>query len=181
MFYHSESLHAVSCLSCSLRYKNDQLISWKDEYRMKPARGYLTIYGVTEKDTGNYTVIMTNRVTREEQRRTFQLLVNGRITISLLVWLLSSVCLFTFTSNGSDTVIVCPFIQTILGYWRRKYLWIEMFICMEVALHLGVLLAEDPALSQYNGSGCPERTVQSDFSKSYAICISGANAHSGLE
>ncbi|KAA0708703.1 Vascular endothelial growth factor receptor 2 [Triplophysa tibetana] len=57
-------------------YKNDQPISWKDEYRMKPARGSLTIYGVTEKDTGNYTVIMTNKITREEQRRTFQLLVN---------------------------------------------------------------------------------------------------------
>ncbi|XP_051501062.1 vascular endothelial growth factor receptor 2-like isoform X1 [Myxocyprinus asiaticus] len=59
-------------------YKNNQPISWKDEYRMKPARGSLTIYGVTEKDAGNYTVIMTNKVTKEEQRRTFQLLVNDR-------------------------------------------------------------------------------------------------------
>ncbi|XP_051954755.1 vascular endothelial growth factor receptor 2 isoform X1 [Xyrauchen texanus] len=56
-------------------YKNDQPISWKDEYRMKPARGSLTIYGVTEKDSGNYTIIMTNKF-KEEQRRTFQLLVN---------------------------------------------------------------------------------------------------------
>uniref|UniRef100_A0A671LWZ3 receptor protein-tyrosine kinase n=1 Tax=Sinocyclocheilus anshuiensis TaxID=1608454 RepID=A0A671LWZ3_9TELE len=57
-------------------YKNDQLIVWKDEYRMKPNRGSLTIYGVTEKDAGNYTVVMTNKITKEEQRRTFQLLVN---------------------------------------------------------------------------------------------------------
>uniref|UniRef100_A0A8C2DB01 receptor protein-tyrosine kinase n=1 Tax=Cyprinus carpio TaxID=7962 RepID=A0A8C2DB01_CYPCA len=57
-------------------YKNNQLIVWKDEYRMKPNRGYLTIYGVTEKDAGNYTVVMTNKITKEEQRRTFQLLVN---------------------------------------------------------------------------------------------------------
>uniref|UniRef100_A0A8C1C622 receptor protein-tyrosine kinase n=1 Tax=Cyprinus carpio carpio TaxID=630221 RepID=A0A8C1C622_CYPCA len=62
-------------------YKNDQLIVAKDEYRIKPSRGSLTIYGVTEKDAGNYTVVMTNKITKEEQRRTFQLLVNG---ISLL-------------------------------------------------------------------------------------------------
>uniref|UniRef100_A0A9J8BIP6 receptor protein-tyrosine kinase n=1 Tax=Cyprinus carpio carpio TaxID=630221 RepID=A0A9J8BIP6_CYPCA len=57
-------------------YKNDQLIVAKDEYRIKPSRGSLTIYGVTEKDAGNYTVVMTNKITKEEQRRTFQLLVN---------------------------------------------------------------------------------------------------------
>ncbi|RXN15192.1 vascular endothelial growth factor receptor 2 isoform X1 [Labeo rohita] len=56
-------------------YKNDQPIL-KEEYRMKPNRGSLTIYGVTEKDAGNYTVVMTNKITKEEQRRTFQLLVN---------------------------------------------------------------------------------------------------------
>ncbi len=44
---------------------------------MKPNRGSLTIYGVTEKDAGNYTVVMTNKITKEEQRRTFRLLVNG--------------------------------------------------------------------------------------------------------
>uniref|UniRef100_A0A8C1X9X3 receptor protein-tyrosine kinase n=1 Tax=Cyprinus carpio TaxID=7962 RepID=A0A8C1X9X3_CYPCA len=43
---------------------------------IKPSRGSLTIYGVTEKDAGNYTVVMTNKITKEEQRRTFQLLVN---------------------------------------------------------------------------------------------------------
>uniref|UniRef100_A0A8C1C7Q6 receptor protein-tyrosine kinase n=1 Tax=Cyprinus carpio carpio TaxID=630221 RepID=A0A8C1C7Q6_CYPCA len=42
----------------------------------RPSRGSLTIYGVTEKDAGNYTVVMTNKITKEEQRRTFQLLVN---------------------------------------------------------------------------------------------------------
>ncbi|XDV41998.1 hypothetical protein PO909_010757 [Leuciscus waleckii] len=57
-------------------YKNDQLIVWKDEYRMKPNRGSLTIYGVTEKDAGNYTVVLTNKITKEEQKRIFQLLVH---------------------------------------------------------------------------------------------------------
>lgn len=44
---------------------------------MKPNRGSLTIYGVTEKDAGNYTVVLTNKITKEEQKRTFQLLVHG--------------------------------------------------------------------------------------------------------
>lgn len=127
---------------------------------MKLARRSLTIYGVTEKDAGNYTVVMTNTITKEEQKRTFQLLVNGIVNFSSPLHLLSSLALFSHFF-----VIVCSCIQTILRFWKRKYLWIEMFICMAVALHLGVLLAVDPVLSQYNGSGCPGRTVQSDFSK----------------
>uniref|UniRef100_A0A671LWY8 receptor protein-tyrosine kinase n=1 Tax=Sinocyclocheilus anshuiensis TaxID=1608454 RepID=A0A671LWY8_9TELE len=71
-------------------YKNDQLIVWKDEYRMKPNRGSLTIYGVTEKDAGNYTVVMTNKITKEEQRRTFQLLVNGSESLLFSSLLFSS-------------------------------------------------------------------------------------------
>uniref|UniRef100_A0A8C2DB68 receptor protein-tyrosine kinase n=1 Tax=Cyprinus carpio TaxID=7962 RepID=A0A8C2DB68_CYPCA len=71
-------------------YKNNQLIVWKDEYRMKPNRGYLTIYGVTEKDAGNYTVVMTNKITKEEQRRTFQLLVNGSESLLFSSLLFSS-------------------------------------------------------------------------------------------
>lgn len=30
-----------------------------------------------EMDAGNYTMVLTNRITREEHRRSFQLLVNG--------------------------------------------------------------------------------------------------------
>uniref|UniRef100_A0A8C2ZSD8 receptor protein-tyrosine kinase n=1 Tax=Cyclopterus lumpus TaxID=8103 RepID=A0A8C2ZSD8_CYCLU len=36
----------------------------------------LVVRGVTETDAGQYTVVLTNRITREEQRRSFQLLVN---------------------------------------------------------------------------------------------------------
>ncbi|KAL1022594.1 hypothetical protein UPYG_G00029680 [Umbra pygmaea] len=56
-------------------YMNDQLIR-KDEYRFKPARDSLTILDIAEKDAGNYTVVLTNKLTKEEQRRSFQLLVN---------------------------------------------------------------------------------------------------------
>ncbi|XP_046893079.1 vascular endothelial growth factor receptor 2 isoform X2 [Hypomesus transpacificus] len=55
-------------------FKNGQAIR-RDEYRMKPARDGLTIYQVVEQDAGNYTVVLTNKITREESRRSFQLLV----------------------------------------------------------------------------------------------------------
>uniref|UniRef100_A0A673N716 receptor protein-tyrosine kinase n=1 Tax=Sinocyclocheilus rhinocerous TaxID=307959 RepID=A0A673N716_9TELE len=93
--------------------KNDQLIVWKDEYRMKPNRGSLTIYGVTEKDAGNYTVVMTNKITKEEQRRTFQLLVNGSESL-LFSSLLFSSLLFSSLLFSSLLFIVI-FIVIILG------------------------------------------------------------------
>ncbi|XP_060773450.1 vascular endothelial growth factor receptor 2 isoform X2 [Neoarius graeffei] len=56
--------------------KNGQSIT-SEEYRIKPSRDSLTIYEVTEKDAGNYTVVMTNKITREVHSQTFQLLVNA--------------------------------------------------------------------------------------------------------
>ncbi|XP_030627154.1 vascular endothelial growth factor receptor 2 [Chanos chanos] len=57
-------------------YKDGVLISRKDEYRLKPAKDSLIILGVTEKDAGNYTVVMTNKQTKEECSQSFQLVVN---------------------------------------------------------------------------------------------------------
>ncbi|XP_076582857.1 vascular endothelial growth factor receptor 2 isoform X1 [Chaetodon auriga] len=48
----------------------------KDDYRIKQKSDALIIRGVTEMDAGNYTIILSNKITREEQRRSFQLLVN---------------------------------------------------------------------------------------------------------
>ncbi|KAF7667685.1 hypothetical protein LDENG_00052750 [Lucifuga dentata] len=56
-------------------YKNGQQLR-KDDYRIKPKSDALMIRGVTEKDAGNYTVVLTNKITKEEQRRSFQLLAN---------------------------------------------------------------------------------------------------------
>uniref|UniRef100_A0A8C7M8W9 receptor protein-tyrosine kinase n=1 Tax=Oncorhynchus kisutch TaxID=8019 RepID=A0A8C7M8W9_ONCKI len=56
-------------------YKNDQPI-YKDDYRFKPTRDSLMILGLAEKDAGNYTVVLINKITKEEQRRSVQLLVN---------------------------------------------------------------------------------------------------------
>uniref|UniRef100_A0A4W4GYQ2 receptor protein-tyrosine kinase n=1 Tax=Electrophorus electricus TaxID=8005 RepID=A0A4W4GYQ2_ELEEL len=55
---------------------NGHLIS-SEAYRMRSAKDSLTIFEVTERDAGNYTVVLTNRMTREEQKQTFQLLVNA--------------------------------------------------------------------------------------------------------
>ncbi|XP_076873231.1 vascular endothelial growth factor receptor 2 [Brachyhypopomus gauderio] len=57
-------------------FKNGQLISSED-YRMKSDKDSLTIFEVAERDAGNYTVVLTNKMTREEQQQTFQLLVNA--------------------------------------------------------------------------------------------------------
>uniref|UniRef100_A0A4W5KI91 receptor protein-tyrosine kinase n=1 Tax=Hucho hucho TaxID=62062 RepID=A0A4W5KI91_9TELE len=56
-------------------YKNGQPI-YKDDYRFKPARDSLMILGLAEKDAGNYTVVLINKITKEEKRRSVQLLVN---------------------------------------------------------------------------------------------------------
>ncbi|XP_039984993.1 vascular endothelial growth factor receptor 2 isoform X2 [Xiphias gladius] len=54
--------------------KNGQPL--KDDYRIKQRNDALVIRGVTEMDAGNYTMVLTNRITKEEHRRSFQLLVN---------------------------------------------------------------------------------------------------------
>ncbi|KAK2835864.1 hypothetical protein Q5P01_016348 [Channa striata] len=48
----------------------------KDEYRFKQKCDGLVIREVSETDAGNYTVVLSNEITKEEQRRSFQLLVN---------------------------------------------------------------------------------------------------------
>ncbi|XP_058495150.1 vascular endothelial growth factor receptor 2 isoform X1 [Solea solea] len=48
----------------------------KDDYRVKQRNDALVIRGVTEMDAGNYTVVLTNTITKEEHRCSFQLLVN---------------------------------------------------------------------------------------------------------
>lgn len=63
-------------LLCLSRLKNGLPLP-KDYYRVKGRNDSLTIRGIVETDAGNYTMVLTNRITREEQRHTIQLLVNG--------------------------------------------------------------------------------------------------------
>ncbi|KAJ0065307.1 hypothetical protein NL108_007028, partial [Boleophthalmus pectinirostris] len=48
----------------------------KEDYRIKQKSDALVIREVKEMDAGNYTMILTNKITKEEQRRAFQLMVN---------------------------------------------------------------------------------------------------------
>nr|XP_057929768.1 vascular endothelial growth factor receptor 2 isoform X2 [Doryrhamphus excisus] len=48
----------------------------KDDYRIKQKSDALIFYGVIDTDAGNYTMVLTNKITKEEHRRSFQLLVN---------------------------------------------------------------------------------------------------------
>lgn len=57
------------------RLKNGQPL--KDDYRFRQKIDNLVIRGVAEMDAGIYTVVLTNKITKEEQRRSLQLLVNG--------------------------------------------------------------------------------------------------------
>lgn len=68
-------LFSVMCV----RLKNGQPL--RDDYRIKQKNDSLIIRGVTEMDAGNYTIVLTNRITKEEQRRFFQLLVNGMYSL----------------------------------------------------------------------------------------------------
>lgn len=65
----------ISDLFLLPRLKNGEAL--KDDYRIKQRSDALTIHRVTETDAGNYTVILSNKMTKEEQRRSVQLLVNG--------------------------------------------------------------------------------------------------------
>ncbi|XP_034036391.1 vascular endothelial growth factor receptor 2 isoform X2 [Thalassophryne amazonica] len=53
--------------------KNGQPL--KDDYRIKQRSDALIIREVKEDDAGNYTMILTNKITKEEQRRSVQLMV----------------------------------------------------------------------------------------------------------
>lgn len=53
----------------------------KDDYRIKQRNDALIIRAVTEMDAGNYTIVLTNKNTKEEHRRSFQLLVNGMFSL----------------------------------------------------------------------------------------------------
>lgn len=52
---------------------------------MKPSKDSLSIFEVTERDAGNYSVVITNT---ERRKRTFQLLVNGTVSIRLFLFIM---------------------------------------------------------------------------------------------
>uniref|UniRef100_A0A671YJS5 receptor protein-tyrosine kinase n=1 Tax=Sparus aurata TaxID=8175 RepID=A0A671YJS5_SPAAU len=81
----------------------------KDVYRIRQ-KNDLIIRGVTEMDAGNYTVVLTNKMTKEEQRRSFQLIEAVLITVDVFLyipsakqWVLLSVCISCAVINEANT------------------------------------------------------------------------------
>lgn len=100
------SVRMLYCMSrypllCLLRLKNG--LPLKDDYRVKQRIDALIIRGVTETDAGNYTMVLTNRITKEEHRRSFQLRVNGAFS---LFFFLSEYLLESPDAAGQETVAI---------------------------------------------------------------------------
>ncbi|KAM4574533.1 vascular endothelial growth factor receptor 2 [Fundulus diaphanus] len=60
----------------NLKWLRDGQALAKDNYRIKHKGDFLIIRGATEDDAGIYTVVLTNKITKDEQRRSFKLQVN---------------------------------------------------------------------------------------------------------
>lgn len=76
----SDLLEILELTLTSLHYLPPRLkngLPLRDDYRIRPKSDALIIRVVTEMDAGNYTIVLTNKKTKEDQRRSFQLLVNG--------------------------------------------------------------------------------------------------------
>lgn len=71
-----KKLHIAHFCTIILFRLKDGLVL-KESYRIKQKSDALVFRGgVMEADEGNYTLILSNKVTKEEQRSSFQLLVN---------------------------------------------------------------------------------------------------------
>lgn len=98
---------------CLSRLKNGQPL--KDDYRFRQKIDILVIHGVAETDAGNYTVVLINKITKEEHRRSFQLLVNGEFSsvLSSEIKERKVFCVQMFTSLS--------FLQWLLALSRRRW------------------------------------------------------------
>lgn len=73
------------------RYKNGEAIVANRTMKL----GYsLMITEMSEKDAGNYTVVLTNPINKQREKHTFHLVVNGKI-------------LFHYKKKISDTFCNC--------------------------------------------------------------------------
>lgn len=143
---------------CPCRLKNGQPL--KDDYRFRQKSDTLVIRGVTEMDAGNYSVVLINKITKEEQRRSFQLLVNGDFSSGLSSEMKERK-VFRLQIFISLSVLQCLLILS-----RRRWRQTPMFTPLAAAPHWGArrVVFLHPRTS--NGSGCQKRTVQRPSSKS---------------
>uniref|UniRef100_A0AAY4DD07 receptor protein-tyrosine kinase n=1 Tax=Denticeps clupeoides TaxID=299321 RepID=A0AAY4DD07_9TELE len=128
-------------------YKNEQLIRKEENYRMKPSKDSLTIYNIEERDSGNYTVVMTNKITREEQRQTFILQVNvppqifeKEVAMNADVHMYGSSPSLRCTSRGGSSPVY------IRWQWMAKEDSVCLFVSLKTISMLKIQKAEDHAL-----------------------------------
>lgn len=151
----------------SVRLKNGQTL--KDDYRIKQRNDALIIRGVTEMDAGNYTIVLTNKITKEEQRRSFQLLVNSMYSLLSLCnspWV-ASCCLSR--DSGDKTSCILP--QFVLTLSRKRWPWTLTCTHTAAAPPWGALLVDSPHLHASTGSGRLKRTVQMPLSKTTFVSV----------
>ncbi|XP_043985023.1 vascular endothelial growth factor receptor 2 isoform X2 [Gambusia affinis] len=60
----------------NLKWLKDGQALAKDNYRIKHKGDLLIIRGAAEDDAGTYTVVLTNKITKQEEKRSFKLQVN---------------------------------------------------------------------------------------------------------
>ncbi|XP_061636703.1 vascular endothelial growth factor receptor 2 isoform X2 [Phyllopteryx taeniolatus] len=97
----------------------------KEEHRIKQRSDALILRDVAETDAGNYTIVLSNKITKDEQRRSFRLLVNvpPHIIEKEVVVVDADVFLF-----GSSPVLRC----TARGFptpTRIQWQWMSMGDC----------------------------------------------------
>ncbi len=66
-------------------------------------------------DAGNYTMVLTNKITREEQRRSFQLLVNGMYSLFFSVSSWAAWCCWSRDSGANSS--------SVFSYSASSYHW----------------------------------------------------------
>uniref|UniRef100_A0AAY4DEX9 receptor protein-tyrosine kinase n=1 Tax=Denticeps clupeoides TaxID=299321 RepID=A0AAY4DEX9_9TELE len=150
-------------------YKNEQLIRKEENYRMKPSKDSLTIYNIEERDSGNYTVVMTNKITREEQRQTFILQVNvppqifeKEVAMNADVHMYGSSPSLRCTSRGGSSPVYIRWqwmakedssVQPSCTEWRDisnntgvNHITVCLFVSLKTISMLKIQKAEDHAL-----------------------------------
>lgn len=139
-----------------LRLKNG--VPLKDDYRIKQRNETLLIRVVTEMDAGNYTVILFNAVTREEHRRSVQLVVNGTFHSS-----------FFFRHSRARSCAhtrCCLPLQCLLTSLRRRWQWTMTCTRAAAAPPWGAHVVDFQYPHTFSGSGCPKKNVQTSLSES---------------
>uniref|UniRef100_A0A4W6CKB6 receptor protein-tyrosine kinase n=1 Tax=Lates calcarifer TaxID=8187 RepID=A0A4W6CKB6_LATCA len=145
----------------------------KDDYRIKQRNDALIIRAVTEMDAGNYTIVLTNKNTKEEHRRSFQLLVNvpphiieKEVAVDTDVYPYGSSPTLRCTARGFPTPVHI--------HWQ----WMSKEDCPEVFISLKIQKAEAHALYRCmaaNKIGKDSRIIFFHVTRGLEVSVSPSN------